>query len=338
MRAALACGFVAAAAVLASGCGSSGHAAPASPGKPPAHKTPARFDPKAVGANELGQIPVIMYHRIVPHPTSVYDTSPSQFRKQLEKLYRQGYRPIRASDLVTGHIDVPAGMTPVVLTFDDSSSQQFSLLPDGKIDPKSGIGILEDFARTHPGFHATGTLFVIGSSLFGGVANGPQMLANLYELGFEIADHTYDHLDLATLDATSVQKEIVLCERVIAKAVPAQQVQTMALPYGAYPNPHKLALEGSWDGQSYKFRGVFEVGAGPAPSPFGINFDPLAIPRMRAGPYRHQVDYVSGYWLHYLKLHPDQRFISDGDPNRISFPSVLAGAVAKQYRREANPY
>jgi hypothetical protein len=37
-------------------------------------------DPAAVGANELGVVPVLMYHRLVPNPASVYDRTPEDFR------------------------------------------------------------------------------------------------------------------------------------------------------------------------------------------------------------------------------------------------------------------
>lgn len=329
---------LAAAAVVLAGCGSSGKqvtAQPAAVTQQP--KLPKRPDPKAVGANELGTIPVITYHRVVEHPFSVYDTTPSQFRRELLKLYRQGYRPILASALVRGKVNVPAGKTPVVLTFDDSSPSQFSLLPNGKVDPKTAVGIMLAFARKHRGFGPSATFFVNGDPFAGG-SRAPELLAELPRLGFELANHTYDHANLGSLDSTGVQRELVLGERVITDAVPEAKVFTMALPYGVYPEPHELAMRGSWDGQSYSYMGVFEVGSGPAPSPYSINFDPLGIPRMGTSPWRGKADDGSGYWLHYLKLHPDERFVSDGDLHRISFPAILAGAVAAKYRARANPY
>jgi len=330
--------IVGAAAFLLAACGSSSkQAGPAKPTTPHHKEGPRLPDPKLVGANELGQIPVIMFHRVVKNPASEYDTTPSQFRNELRLLYRRGFRPISAADMVTGRIDVPAGKTPVVLTFDDSSAEQFALLPDGKVDPETAVGIMLAFARKHPGFAPRATFFVI-STLFGGGSNGPALLAELARLGFDIGDHTYDHSNLGSLDAAGVQREIVLGERLINDAVPEEKVRTMALPYGVYPVPHELALRGNWDGQAYRYQGVFEVGSGPAPSPYSIDFDPLGIPRIRQSPWKGQADYGSGYWLHYFRLHPEQMFVSDGDPSRISFPSIFAGAVASPYRGRANPY
>jgi peptidoglycan/xylan/chitin deacetylase (PgdA/CDA1 family) len=193
------------------------------------------------------------------------------------------------------------------------------------------------FSHSHPGFEPRATFFVI-SSLFGGGADGPNLLASLAKLGFDLGDHTYDHANLGGLDETGVQKEIVLGARLIHDAVPGARIETLALPYGVYPAPHTLALRGSWDGERYRYRGVFEVGSGPAPSPYSIDFKRGAVPRIRAAPWRGAEDLGSGYWLRYLDQHRDRRFISDGDPNRISFPAVLSGAVAEQYRGDENPY
>jgi peptidoglycan/xylan/chitin deacetylase (PgdA/CDA1 family) len=322
---------------LAAGCGSTEKSAPVSPATTHVQPAVTRPDPKAAGANELGAIPVIMFHRVTPKPASDYDLTPREFKGQLRDLYRFGYRPVSASELVTGQIDVPAGKSPVVLTFDDSSTEQFALRPDGSVDPHTAVGMLLAFSRSHRGFRPRATFFVI-SSLFGGSADGPRLLASLARLGFDLGDHTYDHANLGGLDETGVQKEVVLGARLIHAAVPGAKIETLALPYGVYPVPHTLALRGSWDGERYQYSGVFEVGAGPAPSPYSIDFDPLAVPRIRAAPWRGAEDLGSGYWLRYLDEHRDQRFISDGDPNRISFPSVLAGAVAEKYRSRANPY
>jgi peptidoglycan/xylan/chitin deacetylase (PgdA/CDA1 family) len=320
------------------GCGSTKPSRPAATTEPQHHRRTTHFpDPKAIGANELGVIPVIMFHRVARHPLSEYDITPAEFRRQLRRLYRLGYRPITASDLVTGNIDVAAGKSPVVLTFDDSSREQFRLLPNGEVDPRTAVGILLAFARKHPGFEPRATFFVI-SGLFGEGPAGAKLLADLAQRGFDIGDHTYDHPNLGDLNATGVQREIVLGDQMISDAVPEAVVRTFALPYGIYPKRQGLAMRGRWDGRSYHFQGVFEVGAGPTPSPYRIDFDPLAIPRIKVAPWRGKPDLGSGYWITYLEDHPDRRYVSDGNPERISFPAVLAGAVAPRFRSRANPY
>src|SRR5205823_4219361 len=102
--------------------------------------------------NELGEVPVLMYHQIRADGGGDFDLTPAQFRAELEQLDRQGYRPVRAVDLIHGTMDVPAGTTPVVMTFDDSTKEQFAYGPDGKIKPDTALGIMLAFQRKHPDF------------------------------------------------------------------------------------------------------------------------------------------------------------------------------------------
>lgn len=77
--------------------------------------------------------------------------SPANFRADLERLWADGYYPVNLRDLAAGDLRiVPASKHPVVLTFDDSSIEQFRLLPNGKVDPTSAVGILLDFHAAHP--------------------------------------------------------------------------------------------------------------------------------------------------------------------------------------------
>ena len=292
----------------------------------------------AVKANELGEIPVIMYHQIRADGGGEYDLTPAEFRAELERLYRERYRPVRAIDLVRGNLDLPAGTSPVVLTFDDSTKEQLAYGPDGEIEPDTAIGILLAFAKKHPDFEPAGT-FYVNREPFAGVREGPQMLRWLVAHGFELGNHTHDHIPFNQKDAAGVQQALVLGKRIIKRAVPQAEVATMALPLGVEPEPARLAMRGSWGGESYRHEGVFLVGANPAPSPFSSDWDRSAIPRMRTGLWRGgEPDYSSGYWLTVLKRNPERRYVSDGDPNKITFPSRLRGELAPEYRGRANPY
>src|SRR5205823_9884520 len=135
-------------------------------------------------------------------------------------LWREGYYPVRAGDLVSGQMDVPAGKSPVVLTFDDSPNNQLAFLPGGRLEPRSAIGILEAFSRSHPGFPATGTFFVLRQPFTGSGVPSNRSLRWLVAHGFELGDHTKDHKPLRFLTDTQVQQELVEGARVIHAAVP----------------------------------------------------------------------------------------------------------------------
>lgn len=296
---------------------------------PPSSVMPPPADPARVAANELGLVPVLMYHQVLPVPVGEYDQTAVEFRAELDRLYREGYRPVTAADYIAGRIDIPAGTHPVVLTFDDSTVSQFAFTADGKPSPDCAIGILEEFGAQHPDFRATATLYVNNQPFDTGV----RALAWLSEHGYEIGAHTANHAALAGLDRTGVQRELAGNVRLIESS--GARVHTMALPFGIAPSDRALATAGSWDGITYSFDAVMLVGAGPAPSPFG-GIDSAAVPRIRSG--RGDVDFDSAYWLDRLAERPDQRYTSDGDPARISFPAALTAELTAAWAGRANPY
>lgn len=288
--------------------------------------TPAP-DPASVGANELGVVPVLMYHQLSATPGGEYDQTPAEFRDELERLYREGYRPVTVSDYISGKIDIPAGTHPVVLTFDDSTISQIAFGPDGAPTADCAVGILEEFRTRYPDFEPTATFFVNNDPFAGEARALPWLAAH----GYEIGAHTATHANLSGLDSTGVQRELVENVRAITAAVPGS-VRAMALPLGIFPSDRALAAAGNWDGTSYAFDAVMLVGSNPAPSPYGA-VDPAAVPRIRSG--RDTVPFDSAYWLDRLA---DQRYTSDGDPNRISFPRSLAGELMPRWAERANPY
>jgi peptidoglycan/xylan/chitin deacetylase (PgdA/CDA1 family) len=300
-------------------------------------KTRART-PAAVKANELGEVPVLMYHQIRADGGGDYDLTPKQFRAEVARLWREGYWPVRAIDFVTGRMDVPAGRSPVVMTFDDSTKEQLSLDAQGHVKPDTAIGILLAFQKKHPKFKPAGTFFV-NREPFAGVREGPQLLRWLNDHGFEVANHTKDHIPLNTMNAAAVQKEMALGTKVVTDAIPGAKVRTFSLPLGMWPTPRSLAWRGSWHGISYRNLGVFLVGAEAARSPFSKAFDPHAIPRIRTTPPGvGEQEWGSSWWLDILKNEKGRRYISDGDPNTISFARAREADLAPRFAARAKPY
>ncbi|WP_067569888.1 polysaccharide deacetylase family protein [Nocardia acidivorans] len=303
----------------------------AAPSTPPATTTVPPPDPAAVGANELGVVPILMYHQLSRTPAGDYDQTPEKFRAELDRLLRENYRPITVSRYISGAIELPAGTHPVVLTFDDSTTSQLSFTAEGAPAADTAIAILEEFRGAHPEFGATATFFVNNEPF----ADDPRALPWLAAHGYEIGAHTATHANLGRLDSTGVQREFVQNLRAIAAATPNQPVRTMALPLGISPADHALVSAGSWDGTPYTFDAVLLVGAEPAPSPFGA-LDPTAIPRIRSG--RAPVPFDSGYWLDQLAEHPERRYTCDGDPARISFPRALSTEITARWSPRSAPY
>ncbi|NUT95212.1 MAG: polysaccharide deacetylase family protein [Saccharothrix sp.] len=294
-------------------------------------------DPAAVGANELGQVPVLMYHRLVAQPASVYDRTPEAFRAELERLVAEDYVPVTTAEYATGKIDLPAGKHPVVLTFDDGDPTQFALDPSGQPAPGTAIAILLDVAAKHPGFRPVASLYVNAAPF--GTPDGSGALPWLRDHGFEIGNHTQYHTNLASVPAEEAQRAISEGQREIQQAVPQYQVRSLALPFGVSPRDPVLAMRGGADGASYDYECVLLVGSNPAPSPFAADFDPMNTPRIRSQDATGEdAAFGSAVWLDKLAANPAQRYTSDGVPDRIAYPSSAGVVPAPQFAGRAVAY
>ncbi|HEX3830221.1 MAG TPA: polysaccharide deacetylase family protein [Sporichthyaceae bacterium] len=284
-------------------------------------------DPAVIGANELGMVPVLMIHEIVPLPKRVYDRTPEAFRALLERLWSEDYRPITARAYVTGHVDIPAGKHPVVITLDDAYTNQAQIDPDGAPKADTALGILEAFGREHPDFHPTATFYVNTAPP---AFVDDKVLPWLAAHGYEIGAHTIDHANLHKMSDADVQREIGGNIADIDKSVPGYAVTTMATPFGADPVNRALTHDGTYQGVPYHLAGVMEVDPEPAPSPFAVNFDPFKVPR--AGFEDAAIP------LDQLAERPEQRYTSDGNPDKISFPAAAVGKLAPAFQERAHPY
>jgi hypothetical protein len=136
-----------------------------------------------------------------------------------------------------------------------------------------------------------------------------------------------------------VQRQLVLGDRLLSERLPGFRPQTMALPYGALPHPASLAVDGRWNGESYRFAGIFLSGAEPAPSPFSTKWNPREIPRIVTNPRWHGArDFTWGMWLDVLERNPGLRYVSDGNAETISFPRAKQAELAAAFADRARPY
>ena len=292
-----------------------------------------------VHANELGQIPVIMFHRVIAKPAGPDDRTPAQFRADLERLAKDGYVPITAADYVQGEINIPAGKHPVVLTFDDSSPSQLTLSEVGVPAPDTAVAILQETAKKYPGFRPVATFYVTGD-MFGKTTpeEKAQMLIWLKENGFDVGNHTLTHMNMRGRSQKDVTHEIAADQQLVT-SLTGQRPITLALPYGNQPKVKDWALTGTEGATTYKHAGVFLAGYTPALAPFDKNFDPEGIPRIRAMDKKGDcVQFCSVAWLDWLAKNADQRYTSDGDPRTVAYPKFKNPFLAKRAAAWAVPY
>lgn len=275
--------------------------------------------------NEAGEIMVLMYHHI-REPEAEWSRTPDNFRKDLMELYYRGYRPISLYDYATGNINTEAGMTPVILTFDDGNQNNFNMIEndDGEwiIDPDSAVGILVDFHKIYPDFPLEATFFINGGTPFGQKEFIEYKLNYIVEKGMDIGNHTMTHINFTNTTPEKIQEEIGKLNKFIRQYLPDYEVNTLALPFGSKPSNqewHSYLVEGEYEGEKYHNVAVLEVGWDPYHSPYSSNFNASKIRRVRAS--ETKVDGVGIYdWLKAFDQGTRLRYISDGDSNYISVP------------------
>jgi hypothetical protein len=292
--------------------------------------------------NELGRIPILEYHLLGDSDTR-WHVERNHFRRDLERLYASGYRPVSISELVDRKIDLPAGLSPVVFTFDDAGPSQFSYIDHNgtlEIDPNSAVGIWVAFHKEHPDWRNKATFCVLsggaaGHSFFGekGIEGQKsewrfRKMRYLAEEGFELCGHTLWHANLGKYSDAVVQEQIARGTLAIDSAVPGYRVRTFALPLGVWPKNRALAVAGEWKNPRggkvarYDFDAVLEVSGGPARSPYDAAFDPKRLTRIEvfANALERTLDQLE---------QSGNRYVSDGDQSRIARPAATKVALGR---------
>lgn len=330
----------------ASGCTKTPPEAPANAseagGKPAAAAKTARVEQLTAAQmaeskpNEAGVVPILEYHDVVEKEASMR-RSTANFRHDLERLYKEGYRPVSLTDYLNNRIATPLGKSPVIVTFDDARESQFRYLPDGSVDPNCAVGIMQAFQKEHPDFIIKATFYVLPTQPgFGQPELRAKKMQALLDWGYEIGNHTITHTALRTLSDSDVRKELAGCVVETRKLAPKAQMETIALPLGIAPRNRTLLVSGEFGGTKYANRAALLVGANPAPSPVSPKFVPMRLPRIQAT----EGDAGITYWLDDLARHPEHRYVSDGDPNTVTVPkskedkvdaSKLQGATLRTY-------
>lgn len=305
----------------------------------------SEVDLKSYKPNEAGSIMILMYHNFNNSgKNDDLNRTPDQFRQDLEDLYKRNYRPINVSDLVDFKIDVPAGKTPVVLTFDDALPTQFKLTPNGKIDKDCAVGIMETFSKEHPDWPTRGTFFVLpkegkGRDPFGQTNAVADKFDYLVSRGYEVANHTSTHADMKRLSAEKIKWELATAVKDIKTIAPKATMDVLALPYGSVPrNNADLLKQGEYEGTTYKNKAVLRAAWRPVASPITVQtkkntaqdhcvYDPWAIERIKPNPSQAKLAGTFEYWLKYFDDNPTTRFISDGNPLVAAVPKSLKSEI-----------
>ena len=285
------------------------------------------------GINELGKVPIMMYHGIrekTANSTGTvggnvdkdgYNRTPEAFRKDLEYYYENGYEMIRLEDYINGKVTASYGKSPIIITFDDGNEDNIKVtgLDDNGniiIDKDSAVGILEEFKKNHKDVTVTATFFVNGG-IFNQSEYNEKILKWMVENGYDIGNHTQTHLDIKKSTPERVQKEIAYVYDELEKTIPNKYVKIIALPFGSpYSKDNanfKYVLSTNYNDKNYITEAALRVGWEPEVSCFDKNFDKTFLKRCRAYDNNGK-EFDIAMVFNMLK---STKYISDGNPDTI---------------------
>jgi len=290
-------------------------------------------DYEALKVNELGDIMVVMYHGISDNPP--YQRTATDFLKDLTYMYDQNYRLIPLSDYVKQTIDIEAGMTPIVFSFDDGLATTFSLKEtNGQLEVVEGtaVAILETFLKDHPDFGTGACMFLHATNNnYKGDGTQKERLQWLLDHGYEIGNHTATHANLSKLNKEKVIEEIGRVDAFIGELFPEYEMNVFTYPFGARP---KKEYRDSWQTATYKDRkmsyvlGLREGPSGKMLPPMHKKFQWFNAPRVR-GSEGAEGD-MTWFFNYYDQEHPELKYISDGNKMTLVVPEKSRDNINEQ--------
>lgn len=269
--------------------------------------------------NENGKIMIVMYHKFAETANDVWTRTFKQFEEDLTLLYEKNYYPINLTDYINGYIDVPYGKTPVILTFDDGLDSQMSFTKsEGKLVVKenTAVGIYKKFNEAHPDFPMRGTFYIMSTNFFGSTGTLRERLEYLTEQGFEIGNQTKNHTPLAGASKEKITEEVGGLAKFVDELIPGYVINSFSIPGGSMTKNYPEAVySGEYKGFKYENKGIVLLyGSKPEVSPIdnGLNLKQLSRVRVSG---KDKISNDFNYWVDYFEEHPEEKFISDGDPN-----------------------
>ncbi len=269
--------------------------------------------------NENGKIMILMYHKFADAQSDGWTRSFENFKKDLQTLYEKNYYPINMTDYINGYIDVPYGKTPIILTFDDGTAGQLSFeRVDGKLVPKekTAVSIYKKFSEEHPDFPMRGTFYIMSTNFFGSTGTLRQRLEYLVAQGFEIGNQTKNHYALQkATSADKVIEEVGGLAKFVDELIPGYVINSFSIPGGSMTKNYKEQVySGTYEGFKYENKGVVLLyGSSAELSPINKELDFKNLSRVRVAG-KDKIDKDFDYWIKYFDEHPEEKYISDGDP------------------------
>jgi len=162
-------------------------------------------------------VPILYYHSIATEKGNPVRMPADQFDEQMSYLKSNGFTCISLEQLYdSGYLRSKFPSKPIVITLDDGYDDNYT----------TAYPILKKY-----GF--TASVFMISSYINGDKFMSLAQLKELSNSGWEIEDHTVNHVSLTTVDSNTVINEITKSKEDLEKEI-GKPVDFIAYPDGTY--------------------------------------------------------------------------------------------------------
>ena len=169
------------------------------------------------------QVPVLCYHHIrnfspgQSENMKSYSVTPAAFAEQMKALSDSGYQTVLPDQLYEYLVhDGPMPAKPVMLTFDDTDEEQFSL---GAVEMKK--------------YGFKGVYFIMTISINRPRYMSKDQIKNLSDSGNVIAGHTWDHHMVTKYTGADWDTQLVKPKKLL-EAITGKPVKYFAYPFGLW--------------------------------------------------------------------------------------------------------
>lgn len=255
---------------------------PADPAAAPPSQ--ARHRPRLIRWH--GPVEGIFVHPLVLRPGLAFTADPLgvgfqhffvtgyEFRRILRGLWRHGWTLVDPHRAANGHVRVPAGRTPLVLSEDDVNyyayfrgrglASRLVLNDDGEVRAEvrgrhgrhltmtDVVPLVDAFVQRHPEFSADGAKGLLAVTAYEGLfgehhlrrpaarARVRALVARLRATGWTIASHTYGHIDLSRDSLATIARDTRRWKQVASPLLGPTDV--LVYPFGARPTDAGVTL------------------------------------------------------------------------------------------------
>ena len=166
------------------------------------------------------KIPILMYHcigRIADEESKAIYVSEKRFKKQMNFLYRKGYKTIGLEDLLKAYKEnASLPDKPVIITFDDGDLSLYT----------GAFPILKSL-------NFIATIFLISSEKLRKGKLSPTQVKEMQDHGICFHSHTVTHPHLMSLKPGEVYAELKVAKETLEQEL-GKKVDFFAYPHGEY--------------------------------------------------------------------------------------------------------